>query len=253
MVLQVQVQDAFKAEADQVIEQLKPLLARQNVEYGSMERNEPGSIETAEYDPDRYPRRLGEQRGGLVRVVNEAVGDKWMSAPVTAGEYKLTMRREAAVALRQETLARTMDTLEKKVNGLGVAEASVQQRGGTDGEAEVLVQLPGVDDPARVKSILQTAAMLELCEVKGGPYPSNAEALAAHGGVLPLNTKVVRGSPRAGEEGQWWLLARSPVVTGRDLRDARAQQSEGGRLGDQLRADAGRGPAVRTLHRGQHR
>jgi protein-export membrane protein SecD/preprotein translocase SecF subunit len=110
---------------------------------------------------------------------------------------------------------------------LGVAEASVQRRGGSEGEAEILVQLPGVDDPARVKGILQTTAMLELCEVKGGPYPSAESIRSAHGGILPLNTRIVRGSVRSGGGENWWLLARSTVVTGRDLRDARAQQSEG--------------------------
>ena len=40
--------------------------------------------------------------------------------------------------------------------------------------------------------------------------------------------KLVRGSRRSGEgsEETWWLLGRSPVVTGRDLRDARPQQGE---------------------------
>jgi len=228
MVLQVQVQDAFKADADQVIEQLKPILAKQNVAYGSMDRNDPQSIETAETIQVDIRGVPSNNSGALTRVVSEAVGDKWILSPVSAIDYKLTLRREAAVALRQETLVRTMDTLEKKVNGLGVAEASVQRRGGSDGDAEILVQLPGVDDPARVKGILQTAAMLELCEVKGGPYESSEAVLAGHGGVLPLNSRIVRGSLRSGPGENWWLLARSPVVTGRDLRDARAQQSEGG-------------------------
>jgi preprotein translocase subunit SecD len=228
MVLQVQVQDAFKRDADQVIEQLKPILVRQNVAYGFIDRSDPQSIETAdtiEIDISGVP---SNSSGVLTRVISEAVGDKWMLAPVSATAYKLTLRREAASALRQETLARTIDTIEKKVNGLGVAEASVQRRGGSDGEAEILVQLPGVDDPARVKGILQTTAMLELCEVKGGPYESRAALLASHGGVLPLNSKAARGSSRSGVGENWWLLTRSPVVTGRDLRDAQAQQSEEG-------------------------
>ncbi len=53
-------------------------------------------------------------------------------------------------------------------------------------DSELLVQLPGVDDPARVKQILQTAAQLELYDVKGGPYASREEALAQNGGVLPV-------------------------------------------------------------------
>lgn len=228
MVLQVQVQDAFKADADQVIEQLKPILAKQNVTYSSMDRNDPRSIETAETIQVDIRGVPSNSSVALTRAVNETVGDKWTLAPVTATDYKLMPRREAAAALRQETLIRTMDTLEKKVNGLGVAEASVQRRGGSDGDAEILVQLPGVDDPARVKGILQTTAMLELCAVKGGPYESSEAVLATQGGIQPFNSRIVRGSLRSGAAENWWLLARSPVVTGRDLRDARAQQSEGG-------------------------
>ena len=71
-----------------------------------------------------------------------------------------------------------------------LSESSVQQRR-ADTDAELLVQLPGVDDPARVKQILQTAAVLELYEVKGGPFPSREEALAQNGGVLPVGTKLV--------------------------------------------------------------
>ncbi len=115
MVLQVQVQDAFKVDADQVIEQLKPILAKRNVAYGSMDRNDPKSIETA----DAISGVPSNGSGALTRVVNEAVGDKWILSPVSATDYKLTLRREAASALRQETLVRTIDTLERKVNGSG--------------------------------------------------------------------------------------------------------------------------------------
>jgi preprotein translocase subunit SecD len=83
-----------------------------------------------------------------------------------------------------------MQTIESRINGLGLAEASVQQRGGADSEAEILISLPGLDDPARVKAILQTAALLELYEVKGGPYPRQEDAYGANGGVLPLGTQA---------------------------------------------------------------
>jgi preprotein translocase subunit SecD len=113
------------------------------------------------------------------------------------------------------------------VDALGVAEVAIQQRGGSDGDAEILVQLPGVDDPVRIKSILQTAAILELYEVVGGPFPSQQDALAS-AGAASANSKVVRGSSRTGDgtAENWWSVARSPVVTGRDLRNARAEQGE---------------------------
>jgi preprotein translocase subunit SecD len=228
IVLQVQVQDAFKAEADAAIETLKQALRNENVGYNSIDRNDPESIETAESIQVNIKGVPLTQANDFRRVTNDLVGQQWLLASENSTDYRLSIRREAAVKLRQDTLTQSIRTMERKVNGLGVAEAAVQQRGGSGGEAEILVQLPGVDDPARVKAILQTAALLELCEVEDGPFPTREAVLSQRGGVLPLNTKIVRGSSRADgrTEQNWWLLARSPVVTGRDLRDARAQQGE---------------------------
>ena len=228
IVLQIQVQDAFKAEADLVIEHLKQVLRQENIDYGSMGRNEPASSETADTIQINIQGVAAAKTNDFRRAVSSAAGQQWMLLPEGESDYQLRMRKEPALKLHQDTLTQSIHTMEKKVNGLGVAEASVQQHGGRGGEAQLLVQLPGVDDPARVKAILQTAALLELCEVKDGPFPSRDAALGKYGGVLPLNTKIIRGSWLSSEGGgeSWWLLARSPVVTGRDLRDARAQQSE---------------------------
>jgi preprotein translocase subunit SecD len=92
-----------------------------------------------------------------------------------------------------------------------------------------MVQMPGVDDPAHVKQILQTAAVLEWDDVKGGPYGSREEALAANGGVLPLGTKLIGQSasadaPNARGSGVY-LVARTPIVRGPDIVDAHAEQS----------------------------
>ena len=54
-------------------------------------------------------------------------------------------------------MTQTTATIERKINGLGLAESSVQPTGRSDAEAELLVQLPGVDDPAHVKQLLADA------------------------------------------------------------------------------------------------
>src|SRR5947207_1472360 len=79
---------------------------------------------------------------------------------------------------------------------LGLAEKSVQQYGQAGSKYEVLVQLPGVDDPARAKELIGTAAVLEVCDVKEGPFPSREAALAQKGGILPLGTRLVKSKPR---------------------------------------------------------
>ena len=230
IVLQIQVQDAFKAEADALIERLKDALTREAINYTAIDRNDPSSIETASTIEVLIKGVPDSKASEARRIATGIAGAQWNVATLGTTDYRLTIRPEAAAKLRQDTLTQSIATIDRKVSALGLAEASVQQRGGSSGESEILVQLPGVDDTSRVRSILQTSGLLELAEVKGGPFASSEEAITRSGGLLPLNTKLIRATYRAGQTGDaWWLLARSPVVTGRDLRDAQAQQSQAGR------------------------
>ena len=227
LVLQVQVQDAFKAEADQAIERLKEDLRKAGVDYTAMDRNDPQSLAEADQIQINIKGVPVDKAGGLRAVLSER-DPNWILTAVNSTDYRLSLRPTEALSLRRDTVVRSMHTIENRINGLGLAEAGVRQRGRTEAEAEILVEMPGVDDPARVKQILQTAALLEICEVKDGPFASRDSALAKHGGVLPLNTRLVRMGARAGQDASesWYLLTRTAVVTGRDLRNARAGRDE---------------------------
>ena len=229
LVLQVQIQDAFKAEADAVIQRLKDQLNMKGVAFTEMLRNDPPNIkaaDTIQIDVKGVPSTKG---GDFRTVVNDNFSGVWNLTTVSPTDYRLTMKTTESLKLRQDTLTQSMNTIEKKINALGLAESSVQQRGRSDAEAELLVQLPGVDDPARVKQILKTAAILELYEVVGGPYSSREDAMAKTGGVLPLNSQILGSPSRNGTPAEVYVLSRTPVVTGRDLRDASPGQDQNGR------------------------
>ncbi len=229
LVMQVQLQDAFKAVADNVIDHLREELKKANIDAAEITRNEPNRVEDAakiEIDVKGVsPNRAGDFR----RIVNDTFAD-WTLNPVTGSstDYRLNLKPTAALQLRHDTMQETQGTIERKINGLGLAETSVQPTGRDENEAELLVQLPGVDDPVHVKDILKTQAVLEWDEVKDGPFPSREEALARHGGVLPLNTKLVPSQSHGGPQ-EWWLVSRIPVVRGTDIRSAHASQGEMGR------------------------
>lgn len=230
LVLQVQLQDAFKAEATTQVERIKEELNRQGIPFSAVEIDyEPTSLDDAERTSIAVKGVPGDRISTFRSAMTELM-PAWNLTGVSSTDYRLEIKTTEALELKKQTLEGAMQTIESRINGLGLAEASVQQRGGADSEAEILISLPGLDDPARVKSILQTAAMLELYEVKGGPYPRQEDAYGANGGVLPLGTKLIRSTTRAGEQGEgWFLVARTPVITGRDLRDSRPMQDEFGK------------------------
>jgi preprotein translocase subunit SecD len=135
--------------------------------------------------------------------------------------FILRVRVEDASADRQrEVLQQTRQILERRINAFGLSEAPVQPYGGRGNE--LLVQLPGISDPSRIKSLLQSRGILEWYSVEGGPYASPEDAMAQHGGMLPLNSKLVATNPPADGRHSWFLVGSRPIISGTDLRDARA-------------------------------
>ena len=226
LVLQVQVQDAVKAEAVQTIERIKDELKKANVDFASMENNEPNSVDTADTIQITV-KGIPVNKSTAFRAVITDHFPTWVLTAINSTDYRLNLRPSELLALKRDTVDRSIQTIGNRINALGLTEPVVRQEGRADSDYRILVELPGVDDPARVKDIIGQAAVLEIVEVKDGPFPSKEQALGQHGGVLPLNTRLVMAPARGGGEGvSYYLVSRIPVVTGRDLRNARPGQDE---------------------------
>ena len=225
LVMQVQLQDAFKAAADTAIDHMKEELKKQNIDFTAIERNDPNRLEDADKIEINVKGVPVAKTGAFRSLINDQFAD-WVLTALNSTEYKLNIKQSEALRLKQDTMTQTMHTIQRKIDGLGLAETTVVPTGRGSAEAELLVEMPGVDDSAHVKQLLQTQAVLEWAEVKDGPFSSREEALAKHGGVKPLNTKLVPTVPRGGQPPVWYLVSQSPVVRGTDLRDAHASQGE---------------------------
>lgn len=225
LVVRVEQQDAFNAQANTDADRLKTAAAKAGVTFSDVTVDDAKSLADATKAAIIVKGVPATQAGNFRSIVNEQFS-QWLLTPMNGTDYKLTMKPTEALALWQNVLTQTKNTLDKKINALGLSEATVQQRR-EDADSELLVQLPDVDDPGRVKQILQTAAKLELYDVKGGPYASRDEALAQNGGVLPAGTKLV-GSPStdSSRSGGVYLVTSNPVVRGPDIRDARPEQAQ---------------------------
>jgi len=224
LILQVQVDEAINSETDQVVERLRSLLREQAVGYQAVRKPDATHVLVTGIPVEQL-----EQARGLLQenYAGSAVSPAYVvgSLPAEQSGFVLEMTPSLQAQLRQEAQRNSIETIRQRVDALGVSEPTIAEHG--RGEWEILVQLPGVDDPARVKSILQSTALLEIKLVEDGPYASETDALAKTGGILPPDSMLVRETPsaRGAQAGgaQWYIVSRTSVVTGRDLRSARSE------------------------------
>jgi len=220
LVLQVQVQEAVAQETDQMVDRLTQQLRDKNIRYDEIRRVDDTHILLRNVD--------SAQASTFRDFVQLQYGALWDSSPA-AGEtsgYTLTLRPSAVSQIQETTMVQSLETIERRINLLGLTEPTIQRRGRN--ENEILVQLPGEGDPTRAKEILKAGGQLELrLVVDPRPYTSQTEALTAHGGILPAGTEVMQEDPRGRAASAqtssgdvWFVVSRAPVVTGRDLRNA---------------------------------
>lgn len=216
LVLQVQVDEAIGQRCDQTVDQLSKQLHDKNIIFGEMRRVDDTHILVRTVDP--------ATSANFRDLVSNQFTD-WSLAPA-AGEvngYLLTMKPSVVADLRRETMDQSLETITRRINALGLTEPTIAFTG--RGDNEILVQLPGEGDPTRAKSVIQAGGQLELRRVADDQtYPSQAAALAAHGGVLPPGTEIVPGKSENAAPGQpqqvFYVLDRAAIVTGQDLRGA---------------------------------
>ena len=221
LVLQVQLEEAIAQHCDETVDELKNQLHTKNIGVGEIREVDDTHILVRDVDSN--------SAGAFRDLVNSQFTD-WTVGPA-AGEasgYELTMKPSVIADIRQTTMNQTLETITRRINALGLTEPTIAFTGRSDDE--ILVQLPGVGDPTAAKEVIRAGGQLQLVRVADGPFASEAEALAQHGGVLPAGTVLVPGRAQSAGPSQttgtvYYILDKVPIVTGQDLRNADASPS----------------------------
>jgi len=225
LILQVQVEDAVNITTDQTMERLRDELKAKNIPYADIRKTDSTHL--------LLQNVAQEKSSDLEALIRDQFSDWNLSrVPGDPASRALNLKTAAAVAIRNNALQQAMNTVRNRIDQLGVTEPTIAEYG--QGDYEMVVQLPGVDDPSRVKDIMQSTALLELKLVQDGPYPSREAGLAARGGILPPDAELLPGpsgaSAGAGGGGDtWYLINRVAAVTGRDLSGAEVSRDTNGR------------------------
>jgi preprotein translocase subunit SecD len=225
LILQVMVDEAVNSDTERGIERLKATLKSRSINYAEITKPQ-GRVDTV------IVKGIPADQIGTVRDLTSDLMAEYDSSSTTDGGLAFTMKPSIVRDIRARAVQQAIETIRARVDTLGVSEPVIQEHG--LGEYQILVQLPGVDDPARVKEIIQSTAMLEIKQAYGQGYPTEADALQA-ASALPggLSDKMVmRGSSVTGKGAsadQFFIVSRSSVVAGRDIRDAQVTRDEASR------------------------
>jgi len=213
LVLRVKTDDALKVETDTTVDRLRDNLTRNGVAFSKLEAVNPTEFRVDGITDDAAFRA---QTGDAENVYDRS--------PETGG-YSYRMKPNVANQLRDETVTQALETIERRVNELGVAEPIVARYGARD---QILVQLPGVSDVRRAKDIIRSTARLELRLVDQGPFPSKETALQAFNNTLPADAELLPGKQEGpGTAGSaFYVVKKVSAVAGNDLRNAQQSMDE---------------------------
>jgi len=220
LILQVQVNDAVNADSDIAIERLKDLLSKNKISYGDIYKPDPASHPEQIVIKGVPPDAIANLRNNVLDTA--AYQQQYDVSSGPDNSYVLSLKPARVSEIKQQAVTQAIETIRQRIDALGVAEPLIEEH--ALGSYQILIQLPGVD-PDRAIGIISSTAMLE---VRGAidqrVYGSEQEALAAHSNNLPPNAVLMHGSSigsrDTGPKDEVYVLNRSSVVTGRDIRDA---------------------------------
>jgi preprotein translocase subunit SecD len=229
LVMQVQTDEVIKKITERNVEAAQAKLADKSIPFTQVKSDGPGRIVVTvpdstknddiaqELKADFYPGWSVDSRGNTVVA---------------------TLDESAANDLREKATEQAKAIIENRVNAFGVTEPTIQRHGG-EGSYQILIQMPGVDDPERVKNTLNADSNLELRLLAKNtqwspPYPTKEAAESAAktqaGGSENYEVKKYRerSDAASGPQEGFVILEKNAVVTGLDMRDATARSSQYG-------------------------
>ncbi len=215
LILQVVTDQAITIQTDNNVNQLKNTLKEGSIKFDKVIRKAFNRIEITGTGLDDE------------RKIRDILDDDYRDWTYSFGGnlISLNLRPNIENQLRDQAVEQALETIRNRVDEFGVAEPIIQ-REGLSGD-RLLVDLPGVDNPERVKTLIKSTAMLEFKEVVAGPFATEEAALLEYKGTLPEDLVLIKANPHRLDKG-FYVMKLASVVTGKDLKRAHRTQDEYG-------------------------
>ena len=222
LILAVQVKEAVNAETDNAVQSVQQDLKKANVGFNRVYKPDPLKTDGTGRPEVITIEGTPTASSSLAQTTLENKYGNDYDVSSSNGTWTLTMKPNYEQDLEHRTVTQAIETIRDRVDTLGVSEPVIQEY--NLGQNQILVELPGISDLDKVKSIIQSTARLEIHPVVGAqPFQSEQAALQSLGGTLPPDDEILpfSGNIGAGESGdRYYVLQRLAVVAGSEFRSA---------------------------------
>ncbi|HEV7732226.1 MAG TPA: protein translocase subunit SecD [Candidatus Binatia bacterium] len=204
LLYQVEIDQAIDNTVERISRDIERELRDANVGAFTVDRTgRTLNIKLANRDKRGEVRRLLEDRFTNLSLSESSGSD--------AADLTLELKPAEVLRIRQGAVEQALDIMRNRIDQFGVAEPTLQAQG----DDQIVVQLPGIQDPGRAKELIGRTALLEFRLLAEGPQAGTIQAPGAGVVVMP-------GQGDAGGRTQY-LVEKRPIMTGEVITDARVQ------------------------------
>jgi preprotein translocase subunit SecD len=223
LVLQVIIDDALKAEAHLLRDRLARALEEGEAVFQEIRVNPQLEIEilgVPEESADVVEGQLDGYSGGYSYRTRFNQGRQDFTLGISSAYRK---------ELANLTVRQARETIQNRVDQYGVAEPTITVYGSGEVQDQIIVELPGVEDPDRVIKLIRSTARLELKLVhpaRGGPHATRQAAEDAFDGSVPGEYEILpyRNPSEIGRQTQHMVVRRAATISGQHMKNARRTQ-----------------------------
>jgi preprotein translocase subunit SecD len=215
LVLEVKVDKAIENNVERIKGDLINVLRDRGISGVSVERVQSTQLQV------KVPAASIERVRGLLKTdfANLTVVNTQTSEGTT--DFFLTLSKEEIRSLRDYSVDQSLETIRNRVDQFGVSEPIIQRQG----QQDILIQLPGIQDPDRAKEIIGKTALLEFKLVDDTANVEEALRKGPPPGREVLYGYVGKGEGGIGGEKTAYVVEARTLMTGEYITDARVRPS----------------------------
>ncbi|SNT74298.1 protein translocase subunit SecD [Paracoccus seriniphilus] len=213
---EVKVEQVYKSRMDSLWPELRSALAAERATVGAIRRvpAEDGVLKIEIGNPEQLARAVEIVRG-FSEPVTTLSGAGQTSLAISAAGNTITIQlSDAEKAVTDDrTIQQSLEIIRRRVDEVGTREPTIMRQG----EDRVLIQVPGIGSAAELKALIGTTAKLTFNPVVG--TGGDPDARVGIGQVV---------LPSADQDGIYYTIEETPVVTGEELTDALPSTDQNG-------------------------